>query len=300
MRTSDTYHIPALLNETVDALNVRPTKYYIDATLGGGGHSEEILKRGGNLLGIDLDPDAITEAGERLKKYLACPGLTPPKFAKGNFANIGEIAKKEGFDEVDGIILDLGVSSHQLETPERGFSFNQDALLDMRMSPDLAVTAKDLVNGLTEFELSELFSKLGEEEQAKKYAKVICKARELKPIEKTLELAQIIKSASLKRGFDRIHPATKVFQALRIAVNDELNNLREVLPKATDLLNKNGRIAIISFHSLEDGIVKRFFIEKEKQGVLKIINEKPITPTEEETNLNPRSRSARLRIAEKL
>jgi len=300
MRKVDQYHIPALLNETVEVLNIRPGKKYIDATLGGGGHSEEILKRGGRLLGIDFDPEAIAFAQERLKKFLACPGLSPPKLALGNFANIDEIAKENGFEKVDGILFDLGVSSHQLETPARGFSFNQEGPLDMRMDPSLSLTARDLVNGLTEKELDELFSKLGGERYSHRLAKAIGEARKVKPIKTCDELAKIILQNAPPRGrFDRTHPATRVFQALRIAINDELNNLKTALPKAVELLNQKGRLVILSFHSLEDGLVKRFFLEQEVKGVLTVVTGRPITPSQAEVEKNPRARSAKLRAAEK-
>ena len=239
MKKIDGYHIPALLNETINLLNVCRGKKYIDATLGGGGHSEVILKRGGTLLGIDQVPQAISYASERLLTAFrhgsrqACSDLTPPKFAESNFSAIDKIARENGFDKVDGILFDLGVSSRQLEDEKRGFSFNQEGPLDMRMSPNLAVTAKDLVNGLNEGELEELFLKLGEENFSKKFAKAICLARKNKPIETCKELALII--VPRREGFDRIHPATRVFQALRIAVNDELNSQKEALPKAVDL-----------------------------------------------------------------
>lgn len=310
LKNIGTYHIPVLLNETVDLLNVQPGKKYIDATLGGGGHSEEIIRRGGILLGIDQDPDALEFASKRLSRVLsACPpahqfdgrGNLPPVFAKGNFAEIDRLAKGNGLEKVDGILFDLGVSSHQLETPERGFSFNLEGNLDMRMDQSLSVSAKDLVNGLTEKELSELFLKLGEEKFSRRYASSICSYRKTKPIETCDELAKIILRHAPKRGgFDRTHPATRVFQALRIAVNDELNSLKEALPKAMELLEPEGRLVVLSFHSLEDGIVKRFFLESQSKNFLKIINKKPITPSKEEADLNPRARSAKLRGAERL
>ncbi len=306
MRLDGIYHVPALLKETVDSLEIKPKAKYVDATLGGGGHSEEILKRGGQLLAIDRDPEAIEFATRRLR--LACPSLfhpaegriPPPKIVRGNFARMGEIARENGFAQVEGVLFDLGVSSHQLETAARGFSFNQAGVLDMRMEPTLALTAQDLVNALSEKELYEMFSKLGEERYSRRYARAICQARRLKKIETCDELARIILRSAPPRGkFDRTHPATRVFQALRIAVNDELNSLREALPQAVALLNSGGRIAVLSFHSLEDGIVKRFFQEKEKEGILKIITERPIEPGAEEVKINPRARSAKLRVAEK-
>jgi len=258
-------------------------------------------------LAIDRDPEALEYAEEGLKK--ACPALyqtvqgkiPPPKVIRGNFAEIGRIARENGFAAVDGILFDLGVSSHQLETPYRGFSFNLEGPLDMRMEPRLAVTAKDLIGALSEKELAELFSKLGEEKYSRRFARAICRAREKGKIETCDELAKIILQVAPPRGkFDRTHPATRIFQALRIAVNDELNSLREALPQTIELLNPKGRLVILAFHSLEDGIIKRFFQEKEKAGVLKILTTKPIEPTEEEILLNPRARSAKLRVAEKL
>jgi len=301
VKTSDIYHIPALLNETVKALDIKPKHKYIDATLGGGGHSVEIVKKGGILLGIDQDPEAVSYASERLKNAQACPDLLPPKLVQSNFAEIDKVAKEFGFEKVAGILFDLGVSSHQLETSNRGFSFNQEGPLDMRMNPNLSVTAKDLVNGLNEGELAELFWKLGEEKFSRRFAKAICQARLNKPIETCNDLSQIILQEVSPRGrFARIHPATRVFQALRIAVNDELNSLKIALPKAVELLESQGRIVVLSFHSLEDSIVKRFFIDQMGKGILKIISKSPITPTEEEVRLNPRARSAKLRAAEKI
>jgi len=301
VKTSDIYHIPALLNETVKALDIKPKHKYIDATLGGGGHSVEIVKKGGILLGIDQDPEAVSYASERLKNAQACPDLLPPKLVQSNFAEIDKVAKEFGFEKVAGILFDLGVSSHQLETSNRGFSFNQEGPLDMRMNPNLSVTAKDLVNGLNEGELAELFWKLGEEKFSRRFAKAICQARLNKPIETCNDLSQIILQEVSPRGrFARIHPATRVFQALRIAVNDELKSLKIALPKAVELLESQGRIVVLSFHSLEDSIVKRFFIDQMGKGILKIISKSPITPTEEEVRLNPRARSAKLRAAEKI
>lgn len=301
MRKSETYHIPVLLKETIDLLKVEPGGKYIDATLGGGGHSEEIIKRGGKLLGIDWDPEALFFAAERLNNLATCQACPAPKVVRGNFEDIERIAKENDFFPVEGILFDLGVSSHQLESQDRGFSFDQDGVLDMRMDPDLSVTAKDLVNGLSEKELCLLFEKLGEEKFARRFARAIVEYRCSKTIETCNELSGIIlKVAPPKGRFDRIHPATRVFQALRIAVNDELNNLRAALPKAIELLRKKGRMVVLSFHSLEDGIVKRFFLEQEKLKNIKIINEKPITPALEEINLNPRARSAKLRSIEKI
>jgi len=298
MRLKGIYHVPALLKEAVDFLEVKRGKKYIDATLGGGGHSEAILRRQGELLAIDRDPEAIEYACPKLKK--ACP-TSPFKVVQGNFADLGKIARENGFEKVEGVLFDLGVSSHQLEEASRGFSFNLGGPLDMRMDPTLSLTAKDLVNVLNEGELYELFSKLGEEKYSRRFARAICGARRVKKIETCDELARIILKSAPPRGkFDRTHPATRVFQALRIAVNDEINSLKEALPQAIDLLNFKGRLVVLSFHSLEDRVVKRFFLDKEKIGVLKIITVKPVEPTKEEVEVNPRARSAKLRVAEKL
>lgn len=290
--------MPALLKETVDFLEVKGGKKYIDATLGGGGHSEAILRRQGELLAIDRDPEAIEYASQRLEK--ACP-TSPFRVVQGNFADLGKIARENGFEKVEGVLFDLGVSSHQLEEASRGFSFNQEGPLDMRMDPTLSLTARDLVNVLNEGELYELFSKLGEEKYSRRFAHAICDARRVKKIETCDELTQIILKSAPPRGkFGQTHPATRVFQALRIAVNDEINSLKKALPQAIDLLNFQGRLVVLSFHSLEDGTVKRFFLDKEKAGVLKIITGKPVEPTKEEVEVNPRVRSAKLRVAEKL
>jgi 16S rRNA (cytosine1402-N4)-methyltransferase len=292
------YHVPVLLKEAIDYLKVEPGKKYLDATLGGGGHSLEIVRRGGELLAIDRDPEAIEFAKLSLAK--ACPDLPPPKLAQGNFSELDKIAHKAEFTPVDGIIFDLGVSSHQLETLARGFSFNQPGPLDMRMDPGLTVRAEDLINALGEKELAELFIKFGEEKLARRYAKAIVGDRRTQKISSTEALAKIIWEAApvaIRRG--RIHPATQVFQALRIAVNDELNALSEALPKAVSTLKKDGRLVVISFHSLEDGRVKRFFNDQEEAGVLTIITEKPIEPSQEEVARNSRARSAKMRVAEK-
>jgi len=293
------YHTPVLLKEAIELLNVKKGERYIDATLGGGGHSEAIIKAGGEVLGIDRDPEALEFSGKRLSQ--ACPlGAFRWTLIEGNFGQISDLAKKAGFDQVKGILFDLGVSSHQLETGERGFSFNKEADLDMRMSPGLKVTAKDLVNGLNEGELVELFTKLGGEHRSRSIAAAICRARKISPIEKCDQLATIILRSVPARGkYDRTHPATRVFQALRIAVNDELNNLKEALPSALSLLKPGGRLVAISFHSLEDRIVKDFIKEKENSGEIINLTGSPITPSREEVEANPRARSAKMRGAEK-
>jgi len=291
------FHKPVLLKETIEFLAVKSGEKYIDTTVGGGGHSEAILKSGGILLGIDCDPEAITAARRRLSS--ACPGASW-RLARGNFGNLKEIALKNNFFPAAGVLFDLGVSSHQLETDYRGFSFNLKGPLDMRMDPDLKVTAADLINCLSEDELTEIFFKFGEEKYSRRIARAICRARQLAPIKTADELAEIILRARPRRGrFDRTHPATRCFQALRIAVNDELNNLKKALPQALEILKPGGRLVVLSFHSLEDRIVKNFLKEKEKEGEIKILTKKPIRPTEVEIKQNPRSRSGKLRAGEK-
>lgn len=290
------YHTPALLQETINGLNVTPSGKYIDCTLGGGGHTREILRRGGKVLAIDMDPEAIEEA----KKWQRDEYAGKLTLVNDNFSNLLNIARSNNFDKISGILFDLGVSTHQLEAEERGFSFNTDVPLDMRMSPNLGVTAADLINGLNVGELSELFQKYGEENFARPIAKAIVKQREKYLIKTCKRLAEIIVSVRHRGRGDRTHPATRVFQALRIAVNDELNALKVALPQTIEILEPKGRLAIISFHSLEDRIVKHFIKEQVEKKTLIEIAEKPITPTDEEVLVNPHSRSAKLRVAERI
>jgi len=294
MKKMSDYHTSVLLRETIEQMQIKAGGKYIDGTLGGGGHTSEILKRGGKVLGIDVDEDALEFVREKLKVEKGNLIL-----AQGNFKDTDKVAKENGFTNVSGILLDLGISSHHVDTPERGFSFLKEAPLDMRMDKSLQVTAGDLVNVLTKGELIELFTKLGEEPFAKTIASRIVDARKTKRIETTVELSEVIRKAVpySKQG---INPATKAFQALRIAVNDELNSLLEVLPKAVTLLEKGGRLAIITFHSLEDRIVKREFLTFEEKGLGTIITKKPIAPTVQEIAANSRSRSSKLRVFEKL
>ena len=292
------FHTPVLLKETVEYLKIKKGGDYIDATLGGGGHAEAILKSGGKLLAIDCDPEAIKSAGEYLSS--ACPN-TSWRLARGNFKDLKRIAERNGFGKIDGVLFDLGVSSHQLETLKRGFSFNLKGPLDMRMDPDLRVTAADLVNALNKGELEKLFEKFGQEYRAGRLAEAIVNVRRLRPIKTCNELTEIVVRAQGKRSrFDRTHPATRIFQALRMAVNDELNNLRQALPQAVEILKPEGRLAVISFHSGEDRIAKQFLKEKEAVGQMRVITKKPTTPTVDEIKQNPRSRSAKLRVGEKL
>ncbi|MEN6465064.1 MAG: 16S rRNA (cytosine(1402)-N(4))-methyltransferase RsmH [Syntrophaceae bacterium] len=306
---TDFYHLPVLLEEAVDSLDCRPGGIYVDGTLGGGGHAAEIMKRimpGGRLVGIDADPEALKEAGARLEPY-----RSNVIFYKGNFGNIAAILAGLGIGKVDGILLDLGVSSHQLETAGRGFSFARDAQLDMRLDQTAGRTAFDLVNGFSEEELEKIFREYGEERMARRIAAAVARSRKEAPIRTTGELAEIVSGAvpaAARRG--KIHPATRVFQALRIAVNNELGNLEKALADGFELLETGGRFAVISFHSLEDRMVKTYFRSWEKgctcppdfpfctchkQGRAKLIARKAIKAGPAEIEKNPRARSARLR-----
>jgi 16S rRNA (cytosine1402-N4)-methyltransferase len=307
------YHEPVLLKSVLNGLRIKKNGKYIDATIGGAGHGEQIVLSGGRLLGLDIDPEAINAARKALE--CACPvssqvtaAITPDNLKKdtpswllvrGNFKDIDIIAGENDFEKVNGILFDLGVSSHQLDEKKRGFSFNSDLLLDMRMSDSLSVTAADLLAALGKRELIILFEKYGDESYAGKIAREIVEKRKLKPIKTGKELSELIERVK-PRGKSKTHPATKVFQALRIAVNSEYENLEEALPKAVKLLVPKGRLVIIGFHSGEDRIVKNFLKKQEALKSLKIITKKPIKPTAEEKTKNPRSRSAVLRIAEKI
>ena len=284
------YHIPVLLQEVLTNLAIQPGEQYIDCTLGGGGHTFAMLAKGARVLGIDADQDAIDYVSENRKEE-------DLMLVRGNFKDITTIAHEAHFKSVAGILMDLGVSSHQLDTPSRGFSF-QDGPLDMRMDPTLSVTAKDLINGLTEKELVNLFEKFGEEHAARKIARGIVQQRKQSPIQTTHELAELVRRSSF--GGQAIHPATRVFQALRIAVNDELFVLEETLPKAFGLLKPGGKLVVISFHSLEDRIVKKTFELLASKGEGKIITDKPIQATDEEVLQNKRARSAKLRTIERI
>ncbi|HVZ58183.1 MAG TPA: 16S rRNA (cytosine(1402)-N(4))-methyltransferase RsmH [Patescibacteria group bacterium] len=290
------YHVPVLLQEVLQYLEVEPDKVYIDGTVGGGGHTEAMLAKGASVLGIDVDQEAIEYVTKKTID-LGVKSKDRLTLARGNFGEIEKIAKEHKIDKVDGVLLDLGVSSHQLDTSERGFSFVSGPL-DMRMSEELQVKAADLVNGLTEKELVELFGKFGEEPYAHKIAKAIITQRKRAFFTRTDELAELIKRTV--HNHDAIHPATRVFQALRIAVNDELYVLQTALPRAFALLKPGGRLVVISFHSLEDRIVKQTLqtLEQEKKG--KILTPKPVTASESEVLQNRRARSAKLRAIEKL
>ncbi len=306
-------HIPVLLKECIDGLNIKPEGTYVDGTLGRAGHSKEIVKRltTGKLIAIDRDMKAIEEAGENLKEY-----KDKIIYVHSNFSRIGEILDDLSIDKVDGMLFDLGVSSPQLDDASRGFSYMSDGPLDMRMDESSPLTACDIVNGWSEGELKRILFDYGEERYAPRIARAIVKKREEKKIESTLELVEIIKSALPAQALrEKQHPAKRTFQAIRIAVNEELTSISKLLDTAMDRLNEGGRIAVISFHSLEDRIVKSAIASKEKGctcppefpvctcgfvQTMRSVNRKPILPTKEELERNPRSRSAKLRIAERI
>lgn len=296
-RHMSTFHTPVLMKEVIEGLQVRAGKNYIDATIGGGGYGVEIVKRGGRLLGIDQDPDAIEYSAARIK--LQAPTITwgaDITIAKGNFRDIQQIAKANNFTSVDGVLFDLGVSSHQLDTPSRGFSFRRpEALLDLRMNPKQGIPAWELVKKLSEDALYEIFAAYGEEKFARTIAGSLVRARRLTQIRATGDLLRVIDTA-VGRQKDKTGIYARIFQALRIAVNDELEALKGGLQGALGILRSQGRLVVISYHSLEDRIVKRVLNRPD----IRIVNKRPITPGDEEIYINSRSRSAKLRIAEKL
>ncbi len=305
-------HIPVLFKEVIDSLCPRTGGRYIDGTVGAGGHAAGILEAAGpeaTLLGLDADPDALAIASRLLAPY-----GERVRLVNENFRHLAEVAKDTGFVSVDGVLLDIGVSSMQLDVSKRGFSFRTDAPLDMRFDPRQTVSAADIVNGANEAELRKMLFEYGEERAASRIARAIVRRRSIRRVETTADLASIVEKAmGSKRS--SIHPATRTFQALRIAVNRELDSLREALPQALELLAKGGRLAVISFHSLEDRIVKEFMRREAsscicppglpicvcgKQPTLRIVYKKPVTASPEELQRNPRARSSKLRVAEKI
>ncbi|MGI8824743.1 MAG: 16S rRNA (cytosine(1402)-N(4))-methyltransferase RsmH [Chloroflexota bacterium] len=311
--TSSYSHTPVLLSPSIEALRPADGRRYIDATVGGGGHAEKVLELSspsGVLLGVDADPAALHVSSERLARFGDRVTLV-----RAYFDALATVASAQNFESVHGILFDLGVSSHQLETRERGFSFAHEAALDMRLGPDAGKTAEEIVNTLGVDDLQRLFQKYGEERYSRRVAKRIVVERQAAPIRTTIQLAELVSRATPRDARGRIHPATRVFQALRIAVNDELARLRRALPQAVDLLEVGGRLAVISFHSLEDRIVKQFFREQARgclcppqvptcvcghTATLRSPVRKPITADAEEVGLNPRARSAKLRVAERI
>ncbi len=306
-------HKSVLLNECIEGLNIKKEGIYVDGTLGGGGHSYEILRKlspNGRLIGIDRDKDALNAASKKLNEFNNFTTV------HDNHANILEILKKLGIQGVDGILLDLGVSSYQLDEASRGFSYMNDAPLDMRMNREDKISAYEVVNNYSEEKLSRIFFDYGEERYSKSIAKKICKVREENKISTTLELVEVIKSAMPGSALnEKQHPAKRVFQAIRIEVNEELTKLKQAVEDSIKALNNGGRLAIITFHSLEDKIVKHTYEDMQGRCTCpkdfpvcvcnyisygRIVNKKPIISNEEELKENPRARSAKLRIFERI
>ena len=310
---SEFHHVSVLLDECIEGLSIRPDGIYVDGTLGGAGHSSQIAARltTGRLIGIDRDPVALKAAGERL-----APFADRVTLVHSNFCEIANVLDNLGIDGVDGILLDLGVSSPQLDEVSRGFSYMADAPLDMRMNNGDALTAEEVVNTWSYEELRRILFDYGEERYAPQIAANICRTREIKPIKTTLELVNVIRGAMPASALrEKQHPAKRSFQAIRIAVNDELGAVRQVMEAAIPKLNPGGRLAIITFHSLEDRIVKNGMADAAKGCIcppnfpvcvcgkkpqVKLVNKKPIVSGEEELERNPRARSAKLRICEKI
>jgi len=292
-------HIPVMLNEVLGYLNLKPGQTIVDATIGTGGHSQKILERisvGVRLIGIDRDAESLDIARERLKEYSnVC------NFIHGNFSDIDVILESLNVRKIDGILLDLGVSSFQLDNPSRGFSFQNEGPLDMRLDRNNYISAYDLLNNLNEDEISTLLWNFGQEKWHNRIARLLVKEREKHPIATTKELSNIVvRAIPPKYRHYRIHPATRTFQAVRIAVNRELENIEKGINKMVDFLNPGARMCVISFHSLEDRIVKFSFRNFQSLEKIRIITPKPLTPTPEEIKENPSSRSARLRVAERI
>ena len=310
---SEFYHVSVLLEECIEALNIRPDGVYVDGTLGGAGHSSQIVRRleTGRLIGIDRDPIALKAAGERLEPFRDNVTLV-----HSNFCEIKTVLQKLNIPGVDGILLDLGVSSPQLDDKSRGFSYMNDAPLDMRMNNEDPLTAYDVVNTWPQEELKRILFDYGEERYAPRIAEAICRVRAEKPIETTLQLVDVIRGAMPAQALrEAQHPAKRSFQAIRIAVNDELGSVEKVMRDAVACLNPGGRLAVITFHSLEDRIVKTAMVNASKgctcppsfpvcvcgkKPKVKLISKKPIVSTQEELDRNPRARSAKLRVCEKL
>ncbi len=310
---SEFHHISVLLNECIEGLNIKPDGIYVDGTLGGAGHSGQIAARlqGGRLIGIDRDPVALRAAGERLKPYQDNVTLV-----HSNFSEIAQVLRDCNVSGVDGILLDLGVSSPQLDDAQRGFSYMADAPLDMRMNSEDTLDAYVVVNNWSQEELCRILYNYGEERYAPRIAAAICRRRESAPIQTTLELVDVIRSAMPSTALrEKQHPAKRSFQAIRIAVNDELGAVEKVMRDAIPLLNPGGRLAVITFHSLEDRIVKTAMADAAKgctcppsfpvcvcgkKPAVRLISRKPIVASPEELEINPRSRSAKLRVCEKI
>ncbi|HZC34744.1 MAG TPA: 16S rRNA (cytosine(1402)-N(4))-methyltransferase RsmH [Chthoniobacterales bacterium] len=301
------YHRPVLLREVVNYFRPGPDKIFLDGTIGGGGHARALLEAGARVIGVDQDPDAISESMSLLADF--AERLT---LIRSNFVDIRRYLKEMGMSEFDGVLIDLGISSHQLDSPKRGFSFQQTGPLDMRMGPGIPRKASDLVNFAPEAELTRIFRDYGEEPAARKVAAEIVRTRVAHPFSTTTELAQAVETVLPRRG--PRHPATRIFQALRIAVNDELGTIERALPILAEQVKPGGRFAVITFHSLEDRLVKQFFRKVTQEWIdrpewpgpkpnpsfgFRSITSRPVEPSEQELADNPRSRSAKLRVIER-
>lgn len=287
-------HVPVMRDEVLENMNIKKNGIYIDATVGLGGHSRGILDKENEcvLIGIDRDDAALERSQEHFKDD------NNVSLVRDSFSNIASVASKLGYEKVDGILLDLGVSTLHLKSDDRGFSFMSDEALDMRMDRRQKLTAKEIINRYSEKDLANIIWEYGEEGRSRRIARAIVWSRQRKPIHSCSELAAIIEKSIGRRG--RIHPATRTFQALRIVVNKELNELSSVLESGAGILEKQGRMCVISYHSLEDRIVKNAFKKLAKEGLFRIITKKPLTPSQEEKKFNPSSRSAKFRVVERL
>ena len=310
--TADFHHEPVMIKEVIDALLTSETGIYVDGTVGGAGHAYEILRHTDALLvGIDCDSEALQAAEKKLAQFGSRKVLV-----KANFVNLGSVLAGLKIEKVDGVLLDLGVSSHQLDLAQRGFSFNQEAKLDMRMDDETQISAYDIVNSFAQGELENIIRTYGEEKMAGRIARTIFQKRQLKPVETTTQLAAIVASSMpAKLKWQKIHPATRTFQAIRIAVNNELDNIKPAINDAIRYLKPGGRLCVISFHSLEDRLVKNEFLDLagvcvcpksipycvcQKKAELKILTKKALMPLAAEIENNPRARSAKLRVAERI
>jgi 16S rRNA (cytosine1402-N4)-methyltransferase len=294
-------HIPVMLSEVIDYLDPKPGQIIVDATLGTGGHSLEILKRitpGGRLIGIDRDEDSLAVCRQRLSEFSGSY-----EFVHANFVDVDQVLENLGIDKIDGIVFDLGISTYQLKDAERGFSFQQEGPLDMRLDKSSYISAYDLVNNLNENEISHMLWSFGQERWHNRIAHLLVEERRNQPISTTSQLADLVMRAiphRYRRGYYRIHPATRTFQAVRIAVNRELEILESAIKKAVAILKKKAKICVISFHSLEDRVIKHTFRALKAEGLIDIITAKPLTPADSEVAANPSSRSSKFRAAERI
>jgi len=297
----ETLHIPVMLHEVIDYLDPKPGQIIVDATLGTGGHSLEILKRitpGGRLIGIDRDEDSLGICRKRLSEFSGnC------EFVHANFVDLDQVLEKLDIDKIDGIVFDLGISTYQLKDVERGFSFQEEGPLDMRLDKSSYISAYDLVNNLNENEISHMLWSFGQERWHNRIAHLVIEERRNQPISTTKQLANLVMRAiphRYRRGYYRIHPATRTFQAVRIAVNRELEILESAIKKAAAILRKQAKICVISFHSLEDRAIKHTFRALKAEGLIDIVTAKPMTPAPSEVAANPSSRSSKFRVAERI